>query len=155
MNEHIPSIVNNRKRKLSFLVFVQALNMWLCLDKPSHFFTHKPGQSTNMENNLSSNMHTKLNLIWASEKASQTALNKFLCKINLYYLYLCRNIRAVINATLCLSKQTCMFHPWMNNCVNLVVRGEQEFSFSTFAACVKFPNLFLLYPHCKMFPKSF
>ena len=129
--------------------------MWLCLHKPSHFFTHKPGQSTNMENNLSSSMHTKLNLIWTSEKASQTALNEFLCKINRYYLYLCRNIRAPINATVCLSGQTCMFHPWMNNCVNLVVLGEQEFSFSTFAACVKFPNLFLLYPHCKMFPKSF
>ena len=88
MNEHIPSIGNNRKRKLSLLVFVQAKKKWLCLDKPSHFFTHKPGQSTNMENNLSSNMHTKLNLIWTSEKASQAALNKFLCKINLYYLYL-------------------------------------------------------------------
>ena len=42
-----------------------------------------------------------------------------------------------------------MFHAWTNAYV------EQEFSFSTFAAHFKFPNLFLLFLHFKMFPKSY
>ena len=43
---------------------------------------------------LLSNMNTKFTLIWMSEKASQTGLNQFLCKVTLDYKH--RNIKAVM-----------------------------------------------------------
>ena len=89
---------------------------------------------------LLNNINTKLTLTWTGEKASQTALNKFLCKIN--FDEKCRNIKAVM--------QWFVYTNLHVSCLNkrvkqLVVYGEQEFSFSTFAAHFKFPNLFPLF----------
>ena len=96
---------------------------------------HKHGKSV-----LSSNVNTKLTLIWMSEKASQTTLNTFLCKRNLDHM--CQNIKAVTQQFV----STNLHVSCLNKCIKeLVVHVEQEFSFSTFAAHFKCPNLFLLF----------
>ena len=60
------------------------------------------------------------------------------------------------NATVCLDKLACFMLEQMRKIIILVLYGEQEFSFSFFAACFKFPNLFLLLLLIlKCFPKVF
>ena len=58
------------------------------------------------------------------------------------------------NATVCLDKLACFMLEQTHKII--VVYGEQEFSFSTFAAHFKFPNLFLLFLlNLKRFQKVF
>ena len=86
-------------------------------------------------------MNTKLTLIWTSEKASQMTPKNFSWKINLYYT--CRHIKVVTQWFDYTKKHVSRLNKLFFYTL-LIVHGEPEYSFSTFAARFKFPKLFLL-----------
>ena len=98
---------------------------------------HKHGKSV-----LSNNMKTKQTLTWTREKASQTALNNFLVQ-NTSWLQVQKHKGS--NATVCLDKLVYFMLEQTRKIITCSSLRWTIFSFSTFEAHFKFPNLFLLF----------
>ena len=80
-------------------------------------------------------------------------MTKIFLNWNVTFTWPCRNIKAITQWFV----ETSLYVSRLNKCIKeLIIYREQEFSFTTFAAHFKFPNLFLLFLLIlKRFQKAF